>query len=58
MNENEIGTKVLDAAFKVHSALGPGLLESAYQQCLAFELIRSNLMVEMEVPLPLKYNDV
>ncbi|MCP9235867.1 GxxExxY protein [Lewinella sp. JB7] len=46
------------AAFEVHRALGPGLLESAYQQCLAYELSQRGHLVEREVGLPLKYNNV
>ena len=42
----------------VHSRLGPGLLESAYQACLAFELQKAGLHVECEVPLPLVYREV
>jgi GxxExxY protein len=40
MHENDLGTLVLDAAFEVHKTLGPGLLESAYEHCLAFELLQ------------------
>ncbi len=40
-----VGKKILDAAFKVHTTLGPGLLESAYEQCLAFELYQMGLKV-------------
>jgi GxxExxY protein len=50
--------KVLDSSFKVHSALGPGLLESAYVECLYYELIQSGLIVEKQKPLPLIYKDV
>jgi GxxExxY protein len=46
MTENEISKIILDCAFKVHSALGPGLLESAYKECLAYELTKSGLRVE------------
>ena len=58
MTENEISYKILDAAFKVHSALGPGLLESSYQAVLVFELKKMGLYVEKEKPLPLIYEDV
>ncbi len=58
MTENEIGRIVVDAAIKVHKALGPGLLESAYQACLAYELRKRGLEVRCEVGLPLKYEDV
>ncbi|MFK7806685.1 MAG: GxxExxY protein [Saprospiraceae bacterium] len=58
MTSNEISNIVLNCAYKVHSALGPGLLESAYQQCLAYELRKANLRVEIEKPLELFYNGV
>lgn len=58
MNENEISKIILDCAFKVHTALGPGLLESAYKECLAYELIKSGLKVEKEKPIPLVYEEV
>ena len=47
--------KVLNGAFKVHSALGPGLLESAYERCLRYELINSGLYVDRQKVLPLVY---
>ena len=58
METNEITGKILDSAFKVHTALGPGLLESAYQACLVFELRREGLYVETQKPLPLIYQDL
>ncbi len=58
MTENQISKIVLDCAFKVHTALGPGLLESAYRHCLAYELRKASLLVEEEKPLPLVYEDV
>jgi GxxExxY protein len=58
MNIEEIFKRVLDCSFKVHSALGPGLLESAYTECLYFELIQSGLMVEKQKAPPLIYRDV
>jgi len=51
-----IASRIVDSAIKVHRALGPGLLESAYQQCLALELRKEGLMVECEVMLPINYN--
>lgn len=48
----------LDAAFKIHRTLGPGLLESAYEHCLAHELRKSGLHVLQQHPLPLVYEDV
>jgi GxxExxY protein len=58
MKQNEISKMILDAAFKVHSALGPGLLESAYQACLVHELKKSGLKTEVEKPLPLVYDTI
>ena len=58
MEENEISGQVVDAAMKVHSALGPGLLESAYQAYLKYELSKRDLRVEAEAPLPLKYDEL
>lgn len=49
---------VLDCSFKVHSALGPGLLESAYEECLSYELEKSGLRVIKQAPLPLVYEDI
>jgi GxxExxY protein len=51
----EIGALVVDSAIKVHSALGPGLLESAYRACLAHELKMRGLDVSQENPLPIRY---
>ena len=50
-----LATTLVDAAFTVHSSLGPGLLESAYQACLVHELRRRGLSVEREVALPVHY---
>lgn len=58
LEENNIATLVLDAAFKVHRALGPGLLESAYVHCLIHELRTAGLTVLHQHPLPLRYADV
>lgn len=49
---------MLDAAFRVHTALGPGLLESAYEACLAHELANAGLQVRTQVPLPLEYEEL
>ncbi|HKD82552.1 MAG TPA: GxxExxY protein [Candidatus Angelobacter sp.] len=56
--ENQISGIVLDAAIAVHTALGPGLLESAYQACLAYELRSRGLRIETQVPLPIRYREV
>ena len=58
MNENEISKIILDCAFKVHTSLGPGLLESAYRECLAYEIIKKGLRVEKEKAIPLVYEEV
>ena len=58
MTENEISKIVFDAALKVHQALGPGLLESAYEECLFYELKKSGLFIEKQKPLPLVYEEV
>jgi GxxExxY protein len=53
-----IGKKVLDAAYTVHSDLGPGLLESVYEACLAYELRKQNLNVDTQAVVPVKYQEV
>lgn len=58
MTENEISEKVIGCAIEVHKALGPGLLESAYQECLFYELQKAGLSVEKQKPLPLIYKEV
>ncbi|WP_372647898.1 GxxExxY protein [Draconibacterium sp.] len=58
MIENQITEKIIGCAIKVHQNLGPGLLESAYQECLFYELKKAGLKVEKEKPLPLVYEDV
>jgi len=58
MDIEKIFKIVLDCSFKVHSALGPGLLESAYEECLYYELKQSGLYVEKQKPLPLVYKEV
>ncbi len=55
---NEITGKIIGASFKVHSKLGPGLLESSYKECLFYELKTSGLFVEKEKLLPLIYEEV
>ena len=58
MTENELATEVIGCAITVHRSLGPGLLENAYQQCLAYELKNRGLKVEVEKPMPLIYDEV
>ena len=58
MNINEISGQIVDAAMKVHTALGPGLLESAYEACLMHELKKRGLKVANQVPLPVFYDGI
>lgn len=58
MNIEEIFKKVLDCSFQVHTELGPGLLESAYEACLFYELLQSGFQVEKQYPIPIVYKDV
>jgi GxxExxY protein len=58
MIENEVTERILKCAFKVHTALGPGLLESSYKECLSYEMIKDGLFVEKEKPMPLIYEEV
>lgn len=58
MTENELSKIVFDCALKVHQSLGPGLLESAYEECLFYELKKQGLNVEKQKPLPLIYEEV
>ena len=55
---NRITTQVIGAAIDVHRALGPGLLESAYETCLAYELAQRGLNVERQKPLPIVYKGI
>lgn len=58
MRENELSRIVFDSALKVHQNLGPGLLESAYEECLFYELKKSGLLIEKQKSLPLIYEEV
>jgi GxxExxY protein len=58
MDIEEIGKQIIDATIKVHRALGPGLLESTYQACLAYELRKRGLTVECEIPQLVNYEDI
>lgn len=58
MTENEISNKVLGIAIDVHKQLGPGLLESAYKECLYYKINKSGLFVEKEKAIPLIYDEV
>ena len=57
-NSNLHNGQVVDSAIKVHSALGPGLLESAYETCLAYELEKRGLLVLRQTPLPIVYDRI
>jgi len=56
--ENDLATEVIGASITVHKTLGPGLLESAYKECLFYELFKKGLYVEKEKPLPLIYEEI
>lgn len=58
MKTNEISRIIIGKAIEIHRTLGPGLLESAYQQCLHFELTQAGLSVKREVALPLIYKEL
>tara|TARA_R110002050_G_C8859417_1_gene507290 strand:- start:463 stop:711 length:249 start_codon:yes stop_codon:yes gene_type:complete len=55
---NQIAKVVIGCAIEVHQALGPGLLESAYQECLLFKLRQDGLLVEKEKPIPVVFEEV
>lgn len=57
-NIEDIASIIVDAAIKVHMVLGPGLLESAYQKCMEYELKKQGLSVESEVTLPVIYGNI
>jgi GxxExxY protein len=58
MKENELSNVIIGCAIKVHKNLGAGLLESAYQQCLYFELTRAGLKVKKELSCPVIYKEI
>lgn len=55
LTENEISNIIIGCAIEVHKQLGPGLLESAYKECLYYELIKAGLSVQREKPVPVRY---
>jgi GxxExxY protein len=55
---NDVTGKIINSAMKVHTKLGPGLLESCYRDCLAYELKQEGLLIEVEKPIPLVYESV
>jgi GxxExxY protein len=58
MTENELSKIVFDCGLKIHRVLGPGLLESAYEECLFYELIKTGISVDKQKGLPLVYEEV
>ena len=56
--EEEIGKIIVNSAYKVHSRLGPGLLEKIYEACLAYEIEKAGLKVRRQVDIPIKYDDL
>jgi GxxExxY protein len=58
MTENEIATKIIGGSIEVHKALGPGLLESAYKECLFYKLHQQGLSVQKEKAMPLFFEEV
>ena len=58
MTDNELTHKIIGAAIEIHRLLGPGLLESAYEECLARELTLRGLQFERQKPIPVVYKDV
>jgi GxxExxY protein len=58
MELNEITQKIIGCAIEVHRSLGPGLLESAYEECLAYELVKKGLNIKRQVPTPVVYKEI
>ncbi len=58
MELNQITEKIIGCAIEVHKFLGPGLLESAYEECLSYELIKAGLKIERQKPVPVVYKEV
>ncbi len=58
MTENELSNIVIGEAIKVHQQLGPGLLESVYEECLTYKLIKTGLMIQKQKPIPLVFEDI
>ena len=58
MTENEIATQIVDGAYKIHTTLGPGLLESVYEATLTYELTKRGLQVTRQQPIPVVYEGV
>lgn len=58
MEENSLSNLIIGAAIEVHRQLGPGLLESAYEECLAYEFLTRNIPFERQKPLPIRYKAI
>lgn len=58
LNENQLSKIILDAAFKVHTRTGPGLLETVYEVTLAYELQKQGLRVQRQIPIPIRYDEL
>ena len=58
MDDEAIGRQIVDCAIRVHTALGAGLLESAYEACLAYELVKSGLEVRRQIQVPVQYENL
>ena len=58
MNENEISYKVIGVALQLHSSLGPGLLESAYEEALSYDLVKVGFDVQRQLPMPMVYKEI
>ena len=58
MQINQLTGQIIGAAIEVHKALGPGLLESAYEECLSYELAHRNIKIERKKSIPLQYKDI
>jgi len=57
-NEQDVSRIVVDAAYKVHTTLGPGLLESAYESCMAYEFLQRGIFFERQKSMPLQYGSI
>ena len=58
IDQERVGKQILDCAMRVHSGLGPGLLEGAYEVCMVYELGKQGLGVQRQVVMPIRYKDV
>jgi len=58
MTENELSRIILDKAFEIHTELGPGLLESVYEEILCYKFLKDNIHFERQKPIPVVYDDI